>query len=105
MQCLKVDDYILEANFVITAEGSLGGLTLFGKVPAGIARGAKENRSSGGGFVGPIANGTRLGLVCGSDAFVLILPRLCLLREAMSSASKLLKGFEPSASLVNFVSD
>lgn len=90
MQYLEVDDYIRDADLVITAEGSLDGQTPFGKVPAEIARRAKEAGVPVVALAGTIGKGVRLNLDCGIDAFASILTRPCSLEDAISAAPKLL---------------
>ncbi|UXS03828.1 glycerate kinase [Agrobacterium tumefaciens] len=90
MQYLEVDDYIHNADLVITAEGSLDGQTPFGKVPAEIARRAKAAGVPVVALAGTIGKGVRLNLDCGIDAFASILTRPCSLEDAISSAPKLL---------------
>lgn len=90
MRYLEVDEYIRDADLVITAEGSLDGQTPFGKVPAEIARRAKEVGVPVVALAGTIGKGVRLNLDCGIDAFASILTRPCSLEDAISSAPKLL---------------
>lgn len=90
MQYLEIDDYIRDADLVITAEGSLDGQTPFGKVPAEVARRAKEVGVPVVALAGTIGKGVRLNLDCGIDAFASILTRPCSLEDAISSAPKLL---------------
>lgn len=90
MQYLEIDDYIRDADLVITAEGSLDGQTPFGKVPAEIARRAKKAGVPVVALAGTIGKGVRLNLDCGIDAFASILTRPCSLEDAISSAPKLL---------------
>lgn len=90
MQYLDVDDYLRNADLVITAEGSLDGQTPFGKVPAEIARRAKEAGVPVVALAGTIGKGVRLNFECGIDAFASILTRPCSLEDAISLAPKLL---------------
>ncbi|MCZ7888923.1 glycerate kinase [Agrobacterium salinitolerans] len=90
MRYLTIDDYLHEADLVITAEGSLDGQTPFGKVPAEIARRAKTAGVPVVALAGTIGKGVRLNFDCGIDAFASILTRPCSLEDAISSAPKLL---------------
>ncbi len=90
MQYLEIDEYIRHADLVITAEGSLDGQTPFGKVPAEVARRAKQAGVPVVALAGTIGKGVRLNLNCGIDAFASILTRPCTLEDAISSAPKLL---------------
>lgn len=90
MRYLEIDDYIRHADIVITAEGSLDGQTPFGKVPAEVARRAKQAGVPVVALAGTIGKGVRLNLDCGIDAFASILTRPCTLEDAISSAPKLL---------------
>jgi glycerate kinase len=90
MQYLEIEDYIRNADIVITAEGSLDGQTPFGKVPADVARRAKQSGVPVVALAGTIGKGVRLNLDCGIDALASILARPCSLEDAISSAPKLL---------------
>lgn len=90
MRYLTIDDYLHDADLVITAEGSLDGQTPFGKVPAEIARRAKTAGVPVVALAGTIGKGVRLNFDCGIDAFASILTRPCSLEDAISSAPKLL---------------
>jgi glycerate kinase len=90
MGYLAIDDYLHDADLVITAEGSLDGQTPFGKVPAEIARRAKTAGVPVVALAGTIGKGVRLNFDCGIDAFASILTRPCSLEDAISSAPKLL---------------
>ena len=51
MDALNMDDILASGlDLVITGEGSINGQSLFGKVPVGLARRAKNIWSAGGGY-------------------------------------------------------
>lgn len=90
MDYLDLDRLIGRADLVITAEGSLDGQTPFGKVPAEVARRAKEAGLPVVALAGTIGKGVALNFDHGIDAFASILKRPCSLDEAIDAAPKLL---------------
>lgn len=90
MQYLDLDRFLVEADLVITAEGSLDGQTPFGKVPAEVALRAKKRGTPVIALAGTIGKGVRLNLDYGIDAFASILSRPCSLEDAIDAAPKLL---------------
>ncbi|MGL5003092.1 MAG: glycerate kinase family protein [Casimicrobium sp.] len=90
MQYLELDSLLKECNLVITAEGSIDGQTPFGKVPAEVARRAKQLGLPVIALAGTIGKGARANLDIGIDAFASILRRPCTLEEAIENAEKLL---------------
>jgi len=91
MQYLELDHFITSADLVITAEGSLDGQTPFGKVPAEVARRAKQKGVPVIVLAGTIGKGVRLNFDHGIDAFASILTRPSTLEDAIASAPKLLQ--------------
>lgn len=90
MQYLDLDRLMAQADLVITAEGSLDGQTPFGKVPAEVARRAKQRKLPVIALAGTIGKGVALNFEHGIDAFSCILKRPCTLDEAIDNAAKLL---------------
>lgn len=90
MQFLDFDRLLAEADLVITAEGSLDGQTPYGKVPAEVARRAKQRGLPVVALAGTIGKGVRSNFACGIDAFASILKRPCSIDEAIRDAGKLL---------------
>ena len=79
----KLEDYVKDADIVITGEGRLDGQTAFGKAPIGVAKIAKKFDKTVLAFAGAV---TKDAVVCnehGIDAFFPILRRIQTLQEAM----------------------
>ena len=80
----KLEDYVKDADVVITGEGRLDGQTAFGKAPIGVAKIAKKFDKTVLAFAGAV---TKDAVVCnehGIDAFFPILRRIQTLQEAMT---------------------
>jgi len=79
----KLEDYIKNADIVVTGEGRLDGQTILGKAPIGVAEIAKKHDKSVLAFAGSV---TADAIACndhGIDAFFPILRKVCTLQEAM----------------------
>ena len=79
----KLEEYVKDADIVITGEGRLDGQTAFGKAPIGVAKIAKKFDKTVLAFAGAV---TEDAVVCnehGIDAFFPILRRIQTLQEAM----------------------
>ena len=79
----KLEDYVKDADIVVTGEGRLDGQTAFGKAPIGVAKIAKKFDKTVLAFAGAV---TKDAVVCnehGIDAFFPILRRIQSLQEAM----------------------
>ena len=78
-----MENYVKDADIVVTGEGRLDGQTAFGKAPIGVARIAKKYNKTVLAFAGAV---TEDAIVCnehGIDAFFPILRRIQSLQEAM----------------------
>ena len=75
MRYLELDSLIEQADLVITAEGCLDGQTPFGKIPAEVARRAKEYGLPVVALAGTIGKGVTANFDHGIDAFSSILKR------------------------------
>lgn len=81
----KLEDYVKDADFVVTGEGRLDGQTIFGKAPIGVAKIAKKYQKKVLAFSGCV---TEDAVACnehGIDAFFPILRGVQTLNEAMDS--------------------
>ena len=81
----KLEEYIKDADIVITGEGRLDGQTAFGKAPIGVAKIAKKYDKTVLAFAGSV---TKDAVECnehGIDAFFPILRGIQTLQEAMDS--------------------
>lgn len=79
----KLEDYVRDADLVITGEGRLDGQTVMGKAPIGVAKTAKKYGKPVIGFSGCV---TKDAVACnreGIDAFFPILRGVVTLDEAM----------------------
>lgn len=79
----KLEDYIKNADIVVTGEGRLDGQTVFGKAPIGVARIAKKYDKTVLAFSGSVTNDAVACNDHGIDAFFPILRNICTLEEAM----------------------
>lgn len=83
----KLEDYIKNADMVVTGEGRLDGQTIYGKAPVGVAKLAKKYNKPVIAFSGSV---TEDAVVCneyGIDAFFPILRNVQTLEEAMNPAN------------------
>lgn len=81
----KLEDYVKDADIVVTGEGRLDGQTVFGKAPIGVAKIAKKYDKKVIAFAGAV---TKDAVACnehGIDAFFPILRRIQTLQEAMDA--------------------
>lgn len=79
----KLEEYIKDADIVITGEGRLDGQTAMGKAPVGVARLAKKYNKTVIAFAGSV---TKEAIECnqqGIDAFFPIIRSIVTLEEAM----------------------
>lgn len=79
----KLEDYIKDADIVVTGEGRLDGQTVFGKAPVGVAKIAKKYGKPVIAFSGSV---TEDAICCnehGIDAFFPILRKIQKLQEVM----------------------
>ncbi len=79
----RLEEYIKDANYVITGEGRLDSQTVMGKVPVGVAKIAKKHRIPVLAFAGAVTPEAGVCNEYGIDAFFPILRRICSLDEAM----------------------
>ena len=80
----RLENYVKDADIVITGEGRLDGQTVFGKAPIGVAKIAKKYDKTVLAFAGAV---TEDAVACnehGIDAFFPILRRIQTLQEAMT---------------------
>lgn len=90
MQYLEFDRLLARADLVLTAEGSLDEQTPWGKIPAEVARRAKQHGLPVIALAGTLGKGAALNLQHGIDAYASIMQRPCSLEEAIAKASQLL---------------
>lgn len=90
MQYLEFDSLLARADLVLTAEGSLDEQTPWGKIPAEVARRAKQHGLPVIALAGTLGKGAALNLQHGIDAYASIMQRPCSLEEAIAKAGQLL---------------
>ena len=81
----RLDDYVKDADIVVTGEGRLDGQTVMGKAPIGVAKTAKKYGKKVIAFSGSV---TKDAIACnqeGIDAPFPILRRIVTLEEAMDA--------------------
>ena len=83
----KLEEYVRDADIVVTGEGRLDGQTVFGKAPIGVARIAKKYNKTVVAFSGCVTEDAVLCNEYGIDAFFPILRKPCTLQEAMDSGN------------------
>ena len=79
----KLEQYMKEADLVITGEGKLDGQTVMGKAPAGVSKLAKKYNKKVIAFSGCVAEDAEVCNDYGIDAYFPILQELIPLEEAM----------------------
>ncbi len=83
----RLEDYIREADLVITGEGRLDKQTVMGKAPIGVANIAKKHGKKVLAFAGCVTPEATICNQHGIDAFFPILRTVVTLEEAMASAN------------------
>jgi len=83
----KLEDYVKDADIVVTGEGRLDAQTVMGKAPSGVADLAKKHGATVIAFAGSVTEDATACNEKGIDAFFPILRRICTLDEAMDSAA------------------
>ena len=81
----KLEEYVKDADIVVTGEGRLDGQTVFGKAPIGVAGIAKKYNKMVLAFSGCVTDDAVACNDHGIDAFFPILRKVCTLQEAMDS--------------------
>ena len=79
----RLEDFIRDADIVITGEGRLDGQTVMGKAPIGVARLAKKHGKRVLAFSGILGDGVEAVNDAGIDAYFPILRKLVSLEEAL----------------------
>lgn len=83
----RLEDYVKDADLVITGEGRLDSQTVMGKAPTGVANIAKKYGKPVLAFAGCVAEDARECNGGGIDAYFPILRRVVTLQEAMDHDS------------------
>ena len=85
LQETRFEQYVQQADIVVTGEGRLDAQTIMGKVPSGIAAIAKKYGKPVIGFAGCVTEDASVCNSCGIDAFFPVLRNVCTLEEAMDT--------------------
>ncbi|MEK5077899.1 glycerate kinase [Solibacillus sp. FSL W7-1436] len=88
MKYINIEEKILTADIVLTAEGSLDFQTPNGKIPAEVARIAKKNHIPVIAITGTIGKGANLNYHAGIDAYSSIIQKPISLEKAIKKAPK-----------------
>lgn len=83
----KLEEYVKDADIIVTGEGRLDGQTVFGKAPIGVAGIAKKYNKMVLAFSGCVTDDAVACNDHGIDAFFPILRKVCTLQEAMDGAN------------------
>ena len=78
-----LEDYVKDADFVVTGEGRLDEQTMMGKAPSGVAKIAKRHGKTVIAFSGSVTEDAAACNAKGIDAFFPILRRVVTLQDAM----------------------
>ena len=81
----RLEDFVKEADVVVTGEGRLDAQTVMGKAPIGVARLAKRYGKRVVAFAGCLGDGAEAVNAAGIDAFFPILRRIVTLDEALQA--------------------
>ena len=84
LQATKLEEYIRNADIVITGEGRLDAQTAMGKAPVGVAKLAKKHGKPVIAFAGSVTKDAAAFNECGIDAYFPILCTVCSLEDAMN---------------------
>ena len=79
----RLEDFVKDADIVITGEGRLDGQTVMGKAPIGVAKLAKKYGKRVLAFSGILGDGVEAVNAAGIDAYFPILRKLVTLEEAL----------------------
>ena len=85
LQETHLEEYIRNADIVITGEGRLDAQTAMGKAPVGVAKLAKKHGKPVIAFAGSVTKDAATLNECGIDAYFPILRTVCSLEEAMNT--------------------
>ena len=84
LKTVNFEKYLDDCDIVITGEGRLDSQSVFGKVPVGVATGAKKHSKSVIAFCGSIGDGAEICNNYGIDAYFSSVRKVTTLKEAMN---------------------
>ena len=87
LEATKLENQLIDADFVITGEGKIDGQTIFGKTPIGVAKTAKRHKVPVIAIAGNVASDSEIVHQHGIDAVFSIVPGVIALEDAFENAS------------------
>ena len=87
LEATKLENQLIDADFVITGEGKIDGQTIFGKTPIGVAKTAKRHNVPVIAIAGNVASDSEIVHQHGIDAVFSIVPGVIALEDAFENAS------------------
>lgn len=91
LDTINFEEYLLNADLVITGEGRIDKQSVYGKVPVGVAKKAKKYNIPVLAIVGGIGEGASAVYEHGVDSIMSIVNRPMSLSEAMENSTELLE--------------
>lgn len=85
---LQLDEYVADADLVITGEGRIDSQTIHGKVPVGVAKVAKRYNKPVIGIAGSLTADVGIVHEHGLDAVFSVIYTICTLDEALKNAAE-----------------
>lgn len=93
----NIEDYLADADLVITGEGQIDSQTVYGKVPVGVAKRAAKYDVPVIAIVGSVGEGASEVYAHGVDAIMSIVNRPMSLSEAVENAAELIENAAENA--------
>ncbi|KIY23362.1 MULTISPECIES: glycerate kinase [Mesobacillus] len=87
LEATKLEQQLLDADFVITGEGKIDGQTIFGKTPIGVAKTAKRHNIPVIAIAGNVAKDSVIVHEHGIDVLFSVVPGAISLEDALENAS------------------
>ncbi|MCM3121649.1 MULTISPECIES: glycerate kinase [Bacillaceae] len=87
LEATKLEEQLLNADFVITGEGKIDGQTIFGKTPIGVAKTAKRHGIPVIAIAGHVAQDSEIVHEHGIDILFSVVPGVISLEDAFNNAS------------------
>lgn len=87
LEATKLEEQLLNADFVITGEGKIDGQTIFGKTPIGVAKTAKRHGIPVIAIAGHVAQDSEIVHEHGIDVLFSVVPGVISLEDAFNNAS------------------
>lgn len=86
LEATKLENHLIDADFVITGEGKIDGQTIFGKTPIGVARTSKRHNVPVIAIAGNVASDSEVVHEHGIDAVFSIVPGVITIEDAFENA-------------------